>query len=77
MLNSFEIFLALKTNLRTCGNFILSTDAPQKDGETDKRHNHIIEKPSQPEKNAITPTGLVKSENLFYYFYEIKINKLI
>ena len=66
MLYSFEIFLVLKTNVRTCGKFVLSTDAPQRDGQTDKRHNHIIEKPSQPEKNSITPTGLVKSENVFY-----------
>ena len=68
----------MKTNVRTCGKFVLSTDAPQRDGQTGKRHNNIIiEKPRQPEKNLITPTGVVKSEKVFYDLYEIKINQLI
>jgi len=33
-----------------------------------KRQNHIIEKPANPQKNPITPTGQVKSENVFYDF---------
>ena len=38
----------MKTIARTIGNFLLSSDAPQTDRQTDKRQNQLIQKPSKP-----------------------------
>ena len=46
----------MKTNVRTSGIFLLSRDAPLTDRQTDKRQNHIIQKPGKPIQNSIAPT---------------------
>ena len=63
----------MKTKIHTSGNSLLARDAPQTDRQTDERQNHIIQKPSKPLKNSITPTSKVKARTSIYDFHKKKL----
>ena len=65
----------MKTNVCTIGIFLLSRDEPQTDRQTDKKQNHIIQKPSKPLQNSITQRVRLKARTSFIYdFHKKKID---